>query len=66
MKFFGILLIIVGIIGTVFYGIQALEDSETVKFPGANIAVSTADWTPVIISGVLLFVGLVIVVLKRK
>lgn len=65
MKIFGVILLIVGALGGVFFGIQALEDSETLTFLGANIAVSTADWTPVIVSGVLFFVGLIIVLLRK-
>lgn len=42
MKTIGIVLLILGIIGTVVFGIQALNDSESFSFLGMDIAVSSA------------------------
>ncbi|MCA1757268.1 MAG: hypothetical protein LC649_07415 [Bacteroidales bacterium] len=58
MKTAGIIILILGIIGTVFFGIQAVNNSDTFNFLGIDIAVSSANWTPVIISVVLIIVGL--------
>jgi hypothetical protein len=63
MKIVGIILLVIGIIGTVVFGIQALQDSESFNFLGMDIAVSSADWTPLIISVFVLIIG---VVLSRK
>lgn len=60
MKIVGMILLLVGIVGTVMFGIQALQDSETFSIFGMDIAVSKANWTPVIISGSLLVIGLVL------
>jgi len=60
MKTIGIILTIIGAIGTLVFGIQAMQDSESFSFLGIDIAVSTANWTPVIISVVLLIVGVVL------
>lgn len=60
MKTVGIILLIIGIIGTLTFGIQALQDSESFSFLGMDLAVSTANWTPVIVSGIILILGLVI------
>lgn len=60
MKTAGIILLIVGAIGTIVFGLQAMQDSESFSFLGMDIAVSTANWTPVIISGALLIIGLVL------
>jgi uncharacterized membrane protein YidH (DUF202 family) len=60
MKTIGIILAIIGAIGTVVFGYQALQDSESFSFLGLDIAVSSANWTPVIISVVLLVVGVVL------
>ncbi len=60
MKTAGIILLILGIIGTIMFGIQAMQDSESFSLLGMDIAVSTANWTPVIISVVLLIIGLVL------
>jgi sorbitol-specific phosphotransferase system component IIC len=66
MKTAGIILLVLGIIGTLVFGIQAINDSETFSFLGINVAVSSANWTPVIISVILLIVGLVIMMRSRK
>ena len=58
MKTAGIVILVLGIIGTVFFGIQAVNNSDAFSFLGIDIAVSSANWTPVIISVVLIIVGL--------
>jgi len=60
MKTAGIILLILGVIGTIMFGLQAMQDSESFSLLGMDIAVSTANWTPVIISVILLVVGLVL------
>ena len=57
MKIAGIILLVVGIIGVIIFGIQAFNDSETFSLFGADIAVSKANWTPLIISAVILVAG---------
>lgn len=52
MKILGIILTVLGAAGCVYFGIQAAGDSESVSLLGADIAVSTADWTPLIVSAV--------------
>lgn len=63
MKIVGTILLILGIIGTIIFGIQAMQDSESFSFLGMDIAVSSANWTPLIISVIVLVVG---IVLRRK
>lgn len=60
MKTLGIILAILGAVGTIIFGIQAIEDSESFSILGMDIAVSTANWTPVIVSAVILIIGLVL------
>ncbi|MBS9524009.1 hypothetical protein KIH41_08970 [Litoribacter ruber] len=57
MKIAGMILLILGVVGTLIFGIQAIQDSESFSFLGMDIAVSTANWTPVIVSVVLLVIG---------
>jgi len=66
MKSLGTILLILGAIGTIVFGIQAIQDSESFSFLGMDIAVSTANWTPVIISVILLVVGLVLTMRGKK
>lgn len=66
MKTIGIILLIIGAIGTIIFGIQAMQDSESFSFLGMDVAVSSANWTPVIISVILLIVGVVMTSAGKK
>jgi len=66
MKIASIILLVVGIIGTLVFGIQALGNSDSFSFLGIDIAVSSANWTPVIISALLLVVGIVLNASAKK
>lgn len=59
MRIVGIILLVLGIVGVVIFGIEAMNDSESFSILGADIAVSKADWTPLIISAVILIIGAV-------
>tara|TARA_R110000868_G_scaffold347577_5_gene608600 strand:+ start:529 stop:729 length:201 start_codon:yes stop_codon:yes gene_type:complete len=65
MKVFGIILLIIGLIGTLLFGFQAIQDSESINLFGIDIAVSKANWTPLIISGIILLIGLVMTLRKK-
>lgn len=66
MRIAGIVLLIIGIAGTLIFGIQAFQDSETFSFLGIDIGVSSANWTPVIISAVILVVGIVLMSSSKR
>lgn len=66
MRTTGIVLLILGIVGTLIFGIQAIQETETFSFLGIDIGVSGANWTPVIISAVVLVVGIVLMSLSKK
>lgn len=66
MRTAGIVVLIIGIAGTLIFGIQAMQDTETFSFLGLDIGVSSGNWTPVIISGVLLLIGLALLLSARK
>ncbi|HET8859548.1 hypothetical protein [Marivirga sp.] len=57
MKTVGIIILVIGIVCTIMFGIQAMQDSESFSVLGMDIAVSSADWTPLIISVIVLLVG---------
>ncbi|EIM76914.1 hypothetical protein A3SI_08241 [Nitritalea halalkaliphila LW7] len=65
MKTFGFLLIIIGVVGLLFFGFQAMQDSESFSFLGLDIAVSSANWTPVVGSGAVFIIGLILAA-RRK
>ncbi|MBE0661355.1 MAG: hypothetical protein IH597_02715 [Bacteroidales bacterium] len=66
MRIAGIIILILGIVGTLVFGIQAINDSESFSILGLDIAVSSANWTPVIISVILLIIGLVMMRSKKS
>ena len=56
----GGILSVAGIIGIIFFGYQYLVDSESFSVLGADVAVSTGDVVPILISVVVLVVGLLV------
>ena len=66
MKALGTILLLLGLAGTIFFGIQALNNSETFSFLGVDVALSSANWTPVIISGVFAILGVIILTVRKK
>lgn len=66
MKIISTVLIILGLIGVVVFGIQAINQSESFDFLGMDVAVSKADWTPLISSTVVLVVGIVLRIVGKK
>ncbi|MFB6319920.1 transglycosylase [Saccharicrinis sp. FJH54] len=65
MRVAGIVLLVLGLIGTVVFGIQALNDSESLNVLGVDVAVSSANWTPLIISGIVLLIGFFMTARKK-
>lgn len=66
MRIAGIVLMILGIVGTLFLGIQAIQETETFSILGINIGVSGANWAPVIISVIVLVTGFVLMSLSKR
>lgn len=66
MKAIGTILLLIGLAGTVFFGIEAINNSETFSFLGVDVALSNANWTPVIISGAVAVLGIVLLSVKKK
>lgn len=65
MKILGNILLVLGAIGCIIFGIQAAQDSESFSVLGVDVAVSSANWTPLIVSGVVMIIGVVILA-RRK
>ncbi|MFP4060812.1 MAG: hypothetical protein ACLFUC_10060 [Bacteroidales bacterium] len=66
MKIAGIILLVLGIIGTIVFGIHAMSESESFSFLGIDVAVSSANWTPVIVSALVLIVGIILTSAGKK
>lgn len=56
----GTVLIVGGVLGAVYYGFQYYEESESFEAFGADVAISTGDYTPIIISLAVMIVGIAI------
>lgn len=56
----GGILSIGGLIGVIFFGYQYLDESESFELLGADVAVSTGDYVPILISLIVLVVGILI------
>lgn len=65
-KTVGIVLLIIGLVGTIVFGIQAINDSDSFNLLGIDIAVSSANWTPLIVSGIILVIGIVMAGSKSR
>ncbi len=57
MKILGVIILVIGLVGLVFFGIEAMNDSESFSLLGMDVAVSSANWTPVIVSAVVAIIG---------
>lgn len=66
IKVAGIVLFILGFAGVIVFGLQALKNSDTFSLLGVDVAVSSANWTPVIVSGVVMITGFILWVAKKK
>ncbi|AHM58890.1 hypothetical protein D770_03115 [Flammeovirgaceae bacterium 311] len=51
---------IAGLVASFITGLDAYDNTESLKIFGKQITVSQADWTPVIISGAVALFGLLI------
>lgn len=59
-KTVGGLLSIGGLIGVIYYTYQYMQDSESFSALGADIAVSTGNWVPILISALVMVVGILL------
>lgn len=55
-----------GLLGVIFYSYQYFQESETFEALGADVAISTGDYTPIIISAVVMVAGIVLAKLNFK
>ena len=66
MRAAGIILLILGLAGTIGFGIRAMQNSESFQIFGMEVAVSTANWLPVIVSSAVLIVGIILMASGKK
>lgn len=56
-KTLGYILTVGGLVGVIFFTYEYMQDSESFEVLGADVAVSTGDWIPIVISGLIMVVG---------
>ena len=66
MKVISKILIAAGIVGVIYFGIKAINQSESFELLGMDVAVSKADWTPLIASGLVLIVGIILGLVRKS
>jgi len=49
-----------GLIGVIFYTYQYMQDSESFSALGADVAVSTGNWVPILVSALVMVVGILL------
>lgn len=57
---FGAILLTAGLISTIITGISAIQDTETFSFLGMDIVIAQGDYSPVIISAIVLVLGVIL------
>lgn len=58
-KTLGYILSIAGLIGVLIFTYQYMQDSESFSVLGADVAVSTGDWVPILVSAIVMVIGIV-------
>ncbi len=66
MKKVGVIILLIGLAGLIYFGIEAYNASQNFSALGANVTITKANWTPVIISGLVTVVGLLITSRKKQ
>lgn len=56
----GGILSIGGLIGVLYFGYQYMQDSESFSAFGADVAVSTGNWVPILVSGLVMVIGILL------
>lgn len=61
-KLTGIIFFIAGLTGSLIFGLDAWQNTESVKIFGSQITLSQANWTPFIVSMVVMVTGIILIV----
>lgn len=61
-----VVLTVGGLLGVMYYGYQYYQESNSFEAFGADVAISTGDYTPIIASAVVMVFGIIISKLNFK
>lgn len=59
-KSIGYILSAAGLIGIIYYIYEYMQESESFSVLAADVAVSTGDWVPIVISALVLVIGILL------
>ena len=59
-KTIGGILSVGGLLGVIYFGFQYFQNSDSFEAFGADVAISTGDYVPILISAVVMLVGVVL------
>lgn len=59
-KTIGGILSIGGLIGVIYYTYEYMQESESFSALGADVAISTGNWVPIVISALIMVVGILL------
>lgn len=57
-------IVLIGLAGVAYYGIRYLQDSETFSVLDTTVQVSTGDASPILASGAILVVGILLLMVN--
>ncbi len=66
MKITGIILVILGIIGLIISGINYANQTDKFSLLGINITISQGSIVPIIITGIVLILGIILIIPKSR
>lgn len=61
-KLFGIIFFIAGLTGSLIFGLDAYQKTESINVFGSQITLSQANWTPFVVSVVVMVFGIILIV----
>lgn len=57
-KTLGYILSLGGLLGVIYFTYEYMQESESFSVMGADVAVSTGDWIPILVSALVMVIGL--------
>ena len=66
MKNIGLIIAIVGLVGVIYFGIDLINSRSEINLMGIEVTVQEQDYTPLIISTVILIVGVFVMQRQKR
>ena len=66
MKITGIIIVILGVLGTFYFGIMAMNNQSIINLFGAELNISSISWLPITVSIIMLIGGILLMAFSRN